>query len=158
MTKLLQEVFRLHVSIPPMIRLLQTSDIEHDIIMAEPAEFQKAIIHILSNAIYEMRKTGGRLEIRLSSGKLKPQFAQVHNLSDVEHLRISIKDSGKGVPSDIMGHIFEPFFTTKPVGEGLGMGLAVTHGIIKNHKGTLTVRSGKKGSTFNIYVPLIITS
>ena len=68
--------------------------------------------------------------------------------------RITVKDSGEGIPPDILPHIFEPFFTTKPVGEGTGLGLAQAYGIIKQHDGYIDAHSEPgEGTTFHIYLP-----
>ena len=68
--------------------------------------------------------------------------------------RIAVKDSGEGIPAEILPHIFEPFFTTKPVGEGTGLGLAQAYGIIKQHDGYIDAHSELgKGTVFHIYLP-----
>lgn len=68
---------------------------------------------------------------------------------------IEIVDAGPGVPDEIKSNIFEPFFTTKPLGEGTGLGLSVVHGIIKSHKGDITISDNKPtGAIFKITLPL----
>jgi two-component system cell cycle sensor histidine kinase/response regulator CckA len=68
--------------------------------------------------------------------------------------RITVKDSGEGIPPDVLPHIFEPFFTTKPVGEGTGLGLAQAYGIIKQHDGYIDAHSEiGEGTIFHIYLP-----
>ena len=67
---------------------------------------------------------------------------------------IQVRDTGEGIPDDVMAQIFEPFFSTKP-GKGTGLGLWVSQGIIQGHGGTLRVRSRMgRGSTFVITLPL----
>jgi two-component system NtrC family sensor kinase len=69
--------------------------------------------------------------------------------------RIRSTDTGCGIPQEKISKIFNPFFTTKPVGKGTGLGLSVSYGIIKEHKGDVTVQSEVgKGTTFNILIPL----
>ena len=67
---------------------------------------------------------------------------------------IAIRDSGCGIPQDLLPRIFDPFFTTKPVGEGTGLGLSISYGIIERHGGTLTVEStAGSGTTFTVRIP-----
>lgn len=69
-------------------------------------------------------------------------------------VRIIISDSGVGIPEDIADKVFDPFFTTKPVGEGTGLGLSVSYGIIHDHGGTIEVKSEVgKGSVFTVQIP-----
>lgn len=69
--------------------------------------------------------------------------------------KISIRDTGPGIPADILDRIFDPFFTTKKVGEGTGLGLSISYGIVEEHGGTLEVDSVVgEGTTFNITLPI----
>jgi signal transduction histidine kinase/Fe-S-cluster-containing hydrogenase component 2 len=76
-----------------------------------------------------------------------------------ENVLITVHDDGVGIPEENLGKLFSPFFTTKQVGEGTGLGLAVTHGIVKMHRGQITVESnadpgqGPTGTTFSISLP-----
>jgi len=75
-------------------------------------------------------------------------------VDDVESLVLSFRDDGCGIPADIQDRIFEPFFTTKPVGQGTGLGLSVSYGIVQRHHGTLTVASQPgQGATFRMTLP-----
>ncbi len=68
---------------------------------------------------------------------------------------IRVTDTGSGIPPEVLGRIFDPFFTTKPVGKGTGLGLSVSYGIVKDHKGEITVQSRPgEGTTFTIQVPM----
>ena len=69
---------------------------------------------------------------------------------------ITIRDNGKGISEEMLPKIFEPFFTTKKVGEGTGLGLWVSYGIIKSFQGTINVDSVEgEGTTFTITLPLL---
>lgn len=73
-----------------------------------------------------------------------------------EYLKLSVTDTGPGISPEILGRIFDPYFTTKSVDKGTGMGLAVVHGIVKNHNGVITVHSSpSNGTTFTIFFPLV---
>ncbi|WP_321869802.1 histidine kinase [Burkholderia ubonensis] len=79
----------------------------------------------------------------------------IRTTSDGDHVTIAISDTGKGMPPDIMRRIFDPFFTTKPVGQGTGLGLSVSHGIVERHRGVIDVTSEPgRGSTFSIRLPI----
>jgi CheY-like chemotaxis protein len=68
---------------------------------------------------------------------------------------VEFKDTGKGIPDDILPRIFDPFFTTKPVGVGTGLGLSVCNEILRHHQGSLEVRSQVGvGTTFTVYLPI----
>ena len=71
------------------------------------------------------------------------------------YTKLSIQDTGTGIPSDILGRIFDPFFTTKPVGKGTGMGLSVVHGLVAGLNGLIVPYTEiDKGSVFEVYIPI----
>src|SRR5208337_903556 len=72
------------------------------------------------------------------------------------YLKLIVSDTGHGMDQEMVKRIFDPFFTTKKPGEGTGMGLAVVHGIVKRHEGTIIIDSEpSKGSTFQIFFPRV---
>jgi signal transduction histidine kinase len=71
-----------------------------------------------------------------------------------QQAKISITDTGKGIPEEILPKIFEPFFTTKPPGEGSGLGLDIVRKIIAKHSGRITVESQPGQTTFNVFLPI----
>lgn len=106
----------------------------------DEGKLQQAVIALASNAIDAM-PDGGSLTFRL--------------LSQARQVVLEIKDTGMGISAEDMPKIFEPFFTTKEVGKGTGLGLAVSYGIVTEHRGKLSVRSNLgKGTTFTMYLPI----
>jgi signal transduction histidine kinase len=68
--------------------------------------------------------------------------------------RITVRDSGHGIPKELLGHVFEPFFTTKGA-DGTGLGLSVVYGGVRQHGGYITVESQPEhGATFDVFLPL----
>jgi signal transduction histidine kinase len=104
----------------------------------------QSIGNLIKNAV-EAMPDGGTLKIRLEN--------------ENEHVVFQISDTGTGISSEHLDQIFTPFFTTKSLGKGTGLGLASTYGIIKMHKGEITVQtnanplSGPTGTTFRISLP-----
>lgn len=95
--------------------------------------------------------------IRLSetSVDLSHQWQSLH-LKPGMFVKLTVSDSGKGIPPQNLESIFEPYFTTKELGEGTGMGLAMAKGIVESYGGEITVQSNiGKGSIFTIYLPII---
>jgi signal transduction histidine kinase len=73
---------------------------------------------------------------------------------DLENVWVEVEDTGKGIPPENLARIFEPFFTTKPVGQGTGLGLSLSYGIVQQHGGRIEVTSVVgQGSTFRVLLP-----
>ena len=99
-------------------------------IMADSNKLEQVFLNLVINArdaIEEKGKGGGKVRIR--------------SFLDNQQVTITVSDTGKGIPDDIIDKIFEPFFTTKQVGQGTGLGLSISYGIIKDYGGTIEVTS-----------------
>ena len=104
-----------------------------------------------------MSENGGVLTVSLSDVTIDDGFeSRKLDLATGGYLCLQVKDTGNGMPEEVRARIFDPFFTTKERDKGTGMGLAVVHGIVKSHGGTITVHSKPgKGTSFAVYLPLI---
>ncbi|MBN1626240.1 MAG: cache domain-containing protein [Deltaproteobacteria bacterium] len=142
-------------SIPTTIDLEYVNKSGNDFIMANSTQIHQVILNLCANAAHAMRENGGQIEIEVddfSIDGLSPDKYQ--RLSGGRYIRIRVKDTGTGIDPAIISNIFDPYFTTKNVGEGTGMGLAVVHGIVTDHKGDITVESEPgKGAAFTILLP-----
>ncbi len=146
----------LRSSIPKTIEMREHIEAAHSMILADPTQIHQVLMNICSNASYAMREKGGILDVSLTPVEVDAEFANRHlDLTPGSYLRLTVTDTGQGMNKEIMERIFDPFFTTKKPGEGTGMGLAVVHGIVKNHGGAITAYSEVgKGSTFNVFLPM----
>jgi PAS domain S-box-containing protein len=142
-------------SLPTNIEIQKDIVAEMDTIVGDPSEVQQVLINLCSNAFYAMRGNGGVLAVKLTPVQMDAgEAAQYPGLKPGSYLRLTVSDTGQGIPRDLMQKIFDPFFTTKKTGEGTGMGLAVVHGIVKSYGGAIRVKSEiDRGSTFEVFIP-----
>ncbi len=123
-------------------------------VMADPTQIYQVIMNLCRNAEQAMETNGGTLAVSLSAKLLAD--GQVNNEQPAgEFMMLKVSDTGCGMPKEVIERIFEPFYTTKPVGDGTGMGLAQTHGIVRDSGGFICVDSVEgKGSAFRVYLPV----
>lgn len=128
-------------SLPSTIEIRQ--DLRSDALVSGDAiQIHQVVMNLCTNAGHAMRKTGGVLEVTLEDIEVDGDFAAAHaDLRPGAYIKLSVGDSGCGMPPEVLSRIFEPFYTTKGEGEGTGMGLSVVHGIIKSHGGEIVVDS-----------------
>jgi signal transduction histidine kinase len=124
------------------ITVIRDYDPALPLLAADEDKLKRVFMNLLLNAFQAMRP-GGSLTVSTAYDRER------------NGVRIVFSDTGSGIPEEIRDKIFEPFFTTKPPGEGTGLGLAVSYGIVKEHKGEFSVISEKgKGSSFTLWFPL----
>ena len=118
-------------------------------VQADRGQLQQLLLNLASNAADAMEGGGA---LRLS---VKNVILGVNSeLSPGEYVELRVIDNGVGMPADVLAHVFEPFFTTKDVGEGSGLGLATCYGIVRQHRGSISVQSTPgAGATFTIRLP-----
>ncbi len=110
---------------------------------ADASQVQQVILNLIQNAIQAME------------GQPGPRTLTIRIRTERDWAMLVIEDTGPGVPEDHLPHLFEPFFTTKPVGQGTGLGLAVSYGIVRDHAGSLeaaNVQAG--GACFTMRLPI----
>jgi len=152
LTEIIQEVSHLiEASTPANIQVF--SHIEKGqsfFVHADPTQMHQAILNLTTNAYHALKQEGGHLHIELTRIEKDPDDSK-------DFIKLSVKDNGPGISKDIINKIFDPFFSTKSKAEGTGLGLAVVHGIIQSHRGTIKVHSEeKKGTTFDILLPAVM--
>jgi PAS domain S-box-containing protein len=147
-----QALQMLRVTLPSNIVLI---DEVHEVprIFADGGQLQQVVVNLVTNAAQAIGEAHGSIVVELTapnshSGRRPGRF-----------VRLRVADTGPGIDRAVLDHIFEPFFTTKPVGEGTGLGLAVVHGIVTGHGGTIEAKSSAKskphkGTVFTVMLPL----
>jgi len=145
----------LRSSLPATIEIRQNVRAASDIVLADPTEIRQVLMNLCTNAAHAMEANGGVLEVNLGEIYLDTETVKRHGgIKTGAYLRLTVSDTGHGMPGIVAKRIFDPYFTTKKTGKGSGMGLAVIHGIIKNLGGDITVYSEPgKGSTFHVFLP-----
>ena len=153
-TPLVKETMKLiRATLPNNIAIEEAIVPGRDLVRADPTQIQQIVMNLCGNAAHAMRGKGGTLRISLNDVNL-PGGPAPPALKRGPYVKLSVEDTGHGIPKDIIDRIFDPFFTTKKPGEGTGMGLSVIHGIIKDYKGAVTVKSVEgRGSVFDVYLP-----
>jgi two-component system sensor histidine kinase PilS (NtrC family) len=154
--KILEETLDLFIHSPSFhdgIRILRPSPREGIRISIDPDQMKQVFWNLFINAAQSM-SNGGEIQVHLGKGNALgiTSLSLSPPVRDKEWVKISIVDSGKGIPLEEKEKIFEPFFTTKE--NGTGLGLSIVHKIVENHKGLIKVDSELgRGSTFTIFLP-----
>lgn len=152
-----QETVRLlKVALPPTVEMQVTIDPETPAVLADATQVEQALLNLCTNAIQAIGAKRGSVNIELGY-KLHNEAPQAERRGGARgpHVSLAVRDTGSGIDPDTLQRIFEPFFTTKPVGQGTGLGLAVVHGIMRTHLGTVDVQSTTdSGSLFTLYFPV----
>jgi signal transduction histidine kinase/ActR/RegA family two-component response regulator len=159
------EVGNLVMEVVKFIRAVLPSTIEvrHQLpvdirpVMAVPTQIHQVVMNLCTNAAQSMGQQGGILEVSLSNSDVDSDFAALHkDLRPGPYVRLTVNDTGAGMPAEILSRVFEPYYTTKGKGKGTGLGLAIVHGIVRNLGGVIEVASEEgRGTSFVIYLPAI---
>lgn len=150
-----QALSLLRSSIPTTIDIQSEIDPDGTGVLADTSQIIQVILNLCTNAVQAMDIKGGSLTVSLKKVKDLGQTGKKHTMeSEGPYVRLTVTDTGDGIDKATLEKIFDPYFTTKEFGKGTGMGLAMVHGIVKSHDGTIEVHSKPgEGSTFNVYLP-----
>ena len=118
-------------------------------IMADHNRLEQVFINLVTNAMYAMDDKG----LRWGNKKWK-RLLTIKTFSYDDKVVVTVSDTGKGIPKQIIDKIFEPFFTTRKVGQGTGLGMSISYRIISDYGGTIEIESEvDKGATFILKFP-----
>lgn len=125
------------------ITIVQNLDESLPMIVVDPSQIERVFLNLIINAA-EAMDGSGTLTLTTSYGL------------NAKSIEIEVKDTGHGISLENMQRIFDPFFTTKEIGHGVGLGLAISYGIVKEHNGEITVESeAGKGARFIVNLPIV---
>jgi signal transduction histidine kinase len=120
--------------------------------MMDRKRMHRCISNLISNAIQAM-PGGGELCVHTRQVKMAFPASRPPGTKPEDSIRVTVSDTGQGIPADRLSRIFDPFYTTKE--KGVGLGMAITHRIVEDHKGTIDVASEVgKGTAFTLHFPI----
>jgi len=126
------------------------------VVNADASQIQEVLVNLCNNAVHAMDEKG-KLKIFLKTVELnKEDIPAQYEQAPGRYAKLSVQDTGSGMPAEMLDKIFDPFYTTKEEYEGAGMGLATVEGIVVQHGGLIKVNSiPKQGTVFDLYFPLV---
>ncbi|RCX11484.1 PAS domain-containing hybrid sensor histidine kinase/response regulator [Extensimonas vulgaris] len=147
----------LRVTLPPTIALhLQVSE-QLPAVLGDATQIGQAVLNLCTNAVQALGSSR-RGHVHVEAQRVQPEQRLRERLglaAHTDYIALTVRDDGPGMDAATQARIFEPFFTTKPVGQGTGLGLAVVHGIMRTHGGSIAVQSSPgQGSCFTLYFPV----
>jgi CheY-like chemotaxis protein len=163
-----QQPMNLNSVIEDMVELIKRSGISQNIeiitelssktpnIRGSPEQLLRVVQNLCQNAIDAMGESG-TLTIKTELAYLDRPLQHYEDMELGEYVKLTVSDTGSGIPKEIWDKIFDPFFTTKKTNKqhGSGLGLSVVHGIVKDHKGYIDLSSEVgKGTSFFVYFPV----
>ncbi len=143
----------LRASIPQAIEIRQRIASEA-FTLANETQLQQILMNLCTNAAYAMGNGGGILAVDLDDITIDMSSADPDiNLPAGAYLRLTVSDTGCGMPPEVVRKLFDPYYTTKPKGEGSGLGMAVVHGIVSRYQGAIKVDSVEgQGTAVRVYL------
>jgi predicted ATPase/signal transduction histidine kinase/GAF domain-containing protein len=144
----------LTASLPPDVRLERQLDAADTAVVGDATQLHQVAMNLCTNAVHAMGQRGV-LRVALDRvGVAERRLLSHGTLSTGSYVRLSVTDTGTGIPPAVLERMFDPFFTTKRVGDGTGLGLSLVHGIVADLGGAIDVatRAGA-GTTFTVWLP-----
>ena len=146
----------LRASLPGNIEIHKDISDATAAIHADSTQINEVVINLCTNAAHAIGEKGGTITVSMMKLGVENSIpAYCNDLAPGEYVRLTVKDTGSGIAADHLDRIFDPYFTTKELGKGTGMGLAISHSIVKSHKGSIIVQSDPaRGTTFHVFFPV----
>ena len=144
----------LAASLPVGVQLERSLDAGDAAILGDATQLHQVVMNLCTNALQAI-VGGGVLAVALERVALPERRLLSHGvLAPGDYVRLSVRDTGRGIARGVLEHMFDPFFTTKRVGDGTGLGLALVHGIVADFGGAIDVATAEgAGTTFTVWLP-----
>jgi PAS domain S-box-containing protein len=141
-------------SLAPSVQIARHLDAADSAIIGDATQLHQVVMNLCTNALQAM-ENGGLLEVNLDRAYVTQGIKLSHGaVATGSFVRLSVADTGGGIPERVLDRMFDPFFTTKSVGEGTGLGLSLVHSAVADLGGAIDVRTViGNGTTFTIWLP-----
>jgi signal transduction histidine kinase len=116
-------------------------------VMGDRDRLETVILNLINNGIDAVSPLG--------AGGMVSVQTRPTQMDGRPEVQITVSDNGPGIPDEIIGRVFDPFFSTKPVGQGTGLGLFLTYGIVSDHRGRIEVKNEERGAQFVVSLPTV---
>jgi CheY-like chemotaxis protein len=145
----------IRATIPKTVDINWNIQCRSEMVLADPTEIDQMIMNLCANSVHAVGD-GGSVNVGLSTINFTgPPPGPLKELGPGNYVKLNISDNGAGMEPETLERIFEPYFTTKEVDEGIGMGMAVVYGIVKDFDGAIWVQSSVgQGTNVEILFPL----
>ena len=148
-------------TVPAKIKIHTEFLSEAFFVVCDESMLHQVLMNLLTNAAGALKNDAGEIRLVVSHSSEPDSSAAVFSPkressvrdTSQEFVKISVEDTGPGIPEEYIHRIFEPYFTSKQHGEGTGFGLAVVHSIVESHGGFITVNNSEPGACFSVYLP-----
>jgi PAS domain S-box-containing protein len=146
----------LRSTVPATIALDFSMPTDGAVCEMNPPQIHQVVLNLVSNAVSAIAGKKGTIRLSLDETAVTdPTTSAGQKIKAGRFCRLSVVDTGPGIPPEVMPRLFDPFFTTKPVGEGTGLGLSVVLGIVRDHGGFILARNQPgEGARFDVHLPL----
>lgn len=151
-----EALFLLKSALPPNIQVRTQYAEALPPVAVDALQLSQTILNLGANAADAMQEQGGELIVLMQATTLAAEALPAPGLKPGLHLHITVRDTGVGMPPEVLQRVFEPFYTTKGA-KGTGLGLPMVYGILRDHDGAITVESTPGvGTAFHLYIPAAV--
>jgi signal transduction histidine kinase/ActR/RegA family two-component response regulator len=146
----------LRAALPAPAHLELRLPAEPIVVLGDAAQLHQMLGNLVTNAAQAL-VADGEVDVSLEEVRFDaPRELSIGRVGRGRYACLQVRDTGQGIPEELLAKIFDPFFTTKSVGEGTGLGLSLVHGIVLDHNGAIEVQSRPGvGTSFRVYLPVV---